>query len=263
MITTHFSFLRLPFGKDLPTATLYLTAHHRHVLARLEQIVARGSHAALTGEVGVGKSTLLRALFDRLPASKTRHFYVSSNLPSRGILRAIAQDLGLSPYWQRADLIAQVQQAIAEQFDKAGKRTLLAIDECHLIPVSVLDDLRLLTNFQADSKPILSLLLVGQPPLRQRLKLKAAEALKQRLEADLTLDPLGRQEVTEYLHHHLSQAGQTGPIFSGAAEEMLFDESQGIPRKLNQLALQALELAAERDEKVVDERLIELALTLN
>lgn len=263
MIEEFFGFLRLPFGKDLAPSSLYLTAHHRQALARLERLITHGGHASLTGEVGVGKSTLLRALIDRLPPSRTCCLYVGHNFPSRGIMRHIAEDLGLAPYWLRADLIPQVQQAIADQFDKAGRRTVLIVDECHLAHVAVLEDLRLLTNFQVDSKPILSLLLVGQPSLRHRLRLKATEALKQRLETELTLEPLTRQEVAAYLQHHLAQAGHQGPLFSGAAEEMLFDQSQGIPRKLNQLALQALEVAAERNEKIVDERLIELALTLN
>lgn len=263
MIEEFFGFLRRPFGKDLPTANLYLTAHHRQILGRLERIVAHGGHAALTGEVGVGKSTLLRALIDRLPPSRTCCLYVGHNFPSRGIMRHIAENLGLAPYWLRADLIPQVQQAIGDQFDKAGRRTVLIVDECHLAHVAVLEDLRLLTNFQVDSKPILSLLLVGQPPLRQRLRLKAAEALRQRLETELTLEPLARQEVAEYLAHHLGQAGQQGPLFSGTAQEILFDQSQGIPRKLNQLAIQCLEVAAERQERVVDERMVELALTLN
>lgn len=262
MIEEFFGFLRRPFGKDLPAGQLYLTAHHRQILGRLERLVAHGGHAALTGEVGVGKSTLLRALLDRLPQSRTCCVYIGNDFPSRGILRQIARDLGLPPYWLRADLIAQVQQAIAEQFDKAGRRTLLVVDESHLVGVNVLEDLRMLTNFQLDSKPILSLLLVGQPPLHHRLRLKAAEALRQRLEVELTLEPLSRQEMSAYLQHHLAQAGQQGPLFSGAAEDLLFDQSQGIPRKLNQLAIQSLEVAAERTEKVVDERLVELALDL-
>jgi type II secretory pathway predicted ATPase ExeA len=92
---------------------------------------------------------------------------------------------------------------------------------------------------------------------------EAARSYRQRLETELSLEPLTRQELSAYLQHHLGQAGHQGPLFSGTAEERIFDQSQGIPRKVNQLALQALELAAERSEKIVDERLIELALDLN
>lgn len=263
MITSHFGLLKRPFGKDIPVDNLYLTQQHRAVLKRLEQMATHGSHAALSGEVGVGKSTLLRSLYERLPPGRHICHYVGTDLPSRGILRAIAQGFGLSPYWLRADLIAQVQHAVLEQYEKAGRRTLLAIDESHLLKQTVLDDLRLLTNFKLDSQPILSLLLLGQPPLRDRLTLKASEALAQRLEMKLTLEPLGRQETGEYLRHHLSLAGSTGPIFSGSAEEIIFDRTQGIPRRINQLALQCLELATERNEKIVDDRLVELTLNLN
>lgn len=263
MLTAHFGFVRRPFGKDIPVANLYLTDQHRAVLRRLEQTATHGAHAALTGEVGVGKSTLLRALYDRLPPARHTCHYVGSDLPSRGILRAVARGLGLSPYWLRADLIEQVQHAVSDQFEKAGRRTLLTIDESHLLKHGVLEDLRLLTNFKCDSQPILSLLLLGQPPLRERLTLKAVEALTQRLEVQLTLEPLSKQETGEYLRHHLSLAGATGPVFSGSAEEMIFDRTQGILRRINQLALQCLEMAAERGDKIVDERLVEMAVSLN
>lgn len=263
MIMSHFGLLKQPFAKDVPPASLYLTEQHRRLLRRLEAISTRGGHATLTGEVGVGKSTLWRAFLDRLPAVRHRGLYLSRDQSSRGILRAIAHSFGLTPAWQRSDLLAQVQHAIAEQFEKAGRRTVLAVDESHLLKHAVLEDLRLLTNFQCDSQPILSLLLLGHPTLQDRLRLKAAEALTQRLESQLTLEPLGRQETGEYLRHHLSLAGASGPIVSGAAEEMIFDASQGICRRINQIALHGLELAVERGEKVVDERLVELALSLN
>lgn len=263
MIVTHFGLMRRPFDKDIPTGDLYLTEQHRKVLKRLEQIAAHGAHAALSGEVGVGKSTLLRTLNERLPLARHVCHYVGTDLPSRGILRAVARGFGLTPYWLRADLIAQVQQVVADQFEKAGRRTLLTVDESHLLHPSVLEDLRQLTNFKFDSQPILSLLLIGQPQLRERLTLKSVEALTQRLEARLTLEPLGRQETGEYLRHHLSKVGATGPIFSGTAEETIFDRTQGIPRRINQLALQCLTAAAERGERVVDDRIVELALSLN
>lgn len=262
MITSHFGLLKQPFCKDIPTANLYLTEQHRGVLRRLEAIVHHGGHVALTGEVGVGKSTLWRAFGERL-AGKCRSLYVSNDLPSRGILREMARSFGLTPYWLRADLIAQVQHAIVEQFEKVGRRTVLAVDESHLLKHAVLEDLRLLTNFACDSQPLLSLLLLGQPPLQDRLRLKAVEALSQRLDAQLTLEPLGRQETGDYLRHHLSLAGAAGPVVSGAAEAVIFDRSQGIPRRINQIALQCLEMAAERGEKVVDERIVELAFSLN
>ncbi len=263
MITSHFGLSGRPFGKDIPPGKLYLTNQHRSVLRKLEQTAAHGTHAALTGEVGVGKSTLLRALYDKLPGARHTCHYVGSDLPSRGILRAVARGLGLAPYWLRADLIVQVQRGVTDQFEKAGRRTLLTIDESHLLKYPVLEDLRLLTNFKVDSSPILSLLLVGQPPLRERLMFKAAEAIDQRLEVKLVFEPLSRQETGEYLRHHLDFAGATSPIFAGAAEDLVFERTQGIPRRINQLALQALELAAERGEQIVDERLVELAATLS
>jgi type II secretory pathway predicted ATPase ExeA len=250
----------LNVGLIYSTANLYLTDQHRAVLRRLEQTATHGACAALTGEVGVGKSTLLRALYDRLPTAKHTCHHVGSDLPSRGIMRAVARGLGLTPYWLRADLIEQVQHAVADQYEKAGRRTLLT---SHLLKHGVLEDLRLLTNFKCDSQPILSLLLLGQPPLRERLTLKAVEALTQRLEVQLTLEPLGKQETGEYLRHHLALAGATGPVFSGSAENMIFDRTQGIPRRINLLALQCLEMACERGEKIVDERLVELAVSLS
>jgi type II secretory pathway predicted ATPase ExeA len=262
MITSHFGLARRPFGKDIAPANLYLTDQHRTVLRKLEQTATHGTHAALTGEVGVGKSTLLRALYDKLPGARHICHYVGSDLPSRGILRSVARGLGLSPTWLRADLIEQVQRGVSDQFEKAGRRTLLTIDESHLLKYPVLEDLRLLTNFKVDSQPILSLLLVGQPPLRERLMLKAIEAMTQRLEIQLVFEPLSKQETGEYLRHHLELAGATTPIFTGTAEDLLFERTQGIPRRINQLALQCLEVAAERGEKLVDERLVELAVSL-
>lgn len=263
MIVQHFNLLKRPFGKDIPTSSLYLTEKHRAVIRRLEQIAIHGSHATLTGEVGVGKSTMLRALTEKLPSNRHICHYVSNDMPSRGIMRSLARGFGLTPAWLPSDLIVQVQQTIVDHYEKAGRRTLLIIDESHLLKLPVIESLRLLTNFKFDSQPLLSLLLLGQPPLRDRLSLKAAEAFTQRVEAQLTLDPLGRQETGEYLRHHLSLAGATSPIFSGHAEEMIFDRSQGIPRRVNQIALQSLELAAQRNEHVVDDRLVDMALNLS
>ncbi|MGZ5433833.1 MAG: ExeA family protein, partial [Thermoanaerobaculia bacterium] len=190
MFEEHFGFRTRPFGRTPDPAFLYESDQHREALARLEFAVEEKDLALLVGDVGSGKTTLSRALIDRIGEDRPVVLLINPRLSPAQLLRSIAAGLGLTPARLRNELLDQIHTKLFELYE-AKREPVVIIDEAQLIPSKeTFDEIRLLTNFQLDDQNLLTLILIGQPELQDRLNREAYKALRQRIGLRYSLGPL-------------------------------------------------------------------------
>jgi type II secretory pathway predicted ATPase ExeA len=246
-----------PFGKTPDPRFLYLSAQHQEALARLRFAVEEREFMVLTGEIGSGKTTLSRALMDAVGPEVKLVLLINPRLSPLQLLRSLIQSLGGEPRTNRTDLWEQLSDLLFELFE-AGKQAVLIVDEAQLIPEkATLDELRLITNFQLDDMNLLTLILLGQPELRERLRRPGYRALFQRVGLRYHLGSLDREETGKYLLHRLRVAGRTQELFTPEAVEKIHSYSAGIPRLINNLAASALLEGFGREQDPIGPEIIE------
>jgi type II secretory pathway predicted ATPase ExeA len=252
MFRDFFGFRDRPFGKTPNPAYLYESPQHREALARLEYAVEEKELALLTGDIGSGKTTLSRALIDRIGDSRPVVLLINPRFTPSQLLRAVAVGLGIQPKHFRNDLLDQIHTALYELYEQK-REPLLMIDEAQLIPhKETFDEIRLLTNFQLDDQNLLSVILIGQPELERRLQRPPYAALRQRIGMQYTLGPLPPEETRAYVEHRIGVAGGMTNPFDRSAIEELHRVTGGIPRLINTVATTALLDAFGDDAAIVD-----------
>lgn len=243
-INARFGLRNTPFTPEIPVAELFAHPQRVAALDHLLRVIDQRMSAALIAPAGLGKTSLLRELRDRLPDVRYAVRYVKvTDLSKRDMCREIAATLGLPPVGTYPGLVRAVQDAVTRRVHDDGVRTVLILDEAHEMRADVLGMLRLLTNFEMDSRLVLSVVLVGQPALAQLLRRPELEDLAQRLAWYGTLRPLSRDELRDYVIHRCATAGAGPNIFDDRAFEALFEMGKGNPRATDHLARRALEVA--------------------
>ncbi len=252
MFEEHFGLNAKPFGKTPDPSFLYESRQHREALARLEYAVDEKELALLVGDIGSGKTTLSRALIDRIGDSRPVILLINPRMTPMQLLRQIAKGLELEPLRFRNEVLDQLHTKLYELFEEK-REPVLIIDEAQLIPSkATFDEIRLLTNFQLDDQNLLSVVLVGQPELEERLDRAAYAPLRQRIGMRYSLGPLSLQETTEYIEHRIRVAGGAQNPFDETAMAEMHALSGGIPRLINTLATTALLDAFGEDSSMVD-----------
>src|SRR4051795_12162942 len=203
MFEEHFGLASKPFGKTPDPSFLYESPQHKEALARLEYAVEEKELALLVGDIGSGKTTLSRALIDRLGDARPVVLLINPRLTPTQLLRSIASGLGLQPGRFRNDLLDQIHAKLYELYE-AGREPVLIIDEAQLIPSkATFDEIRLLTNFQLDDQNLLSVLLIGQPELEAKLERPYYAPLRQRIGLRYRLGPLTVEDTVAYIEHRI------------------------------------------------------------
>lgn len=261
MYLRHFALVRFPFHDALEADELFDSTANSEAHARLEHLIELKGIGLLTGEVGAGKTTVCRKIIASLHEGLFRPFYV--NLATGNVLdmfKAIAWELGLPTQRNRAGAFREIQSEVSRLVTESKQLPILVLDEAHHLRNDVIEDLRLLTNFKMDTQNRLCLLLVGLTELRRRLTMAVHESLNQRIVVRHHLRGLTRDELPDYLTHRLRLAGTELPLFQPDAIEALFQATNGLPRKLNQLAHYALTAAALDNTKQVSVEHLHAAL---
>jgi general secretion pathway protein A len=240
MYTDHYGLSGRPFQLTPDPAFYFGSATHRKALAYLGYGLAQGEgFIVVTGDVGAGKTTLvghLMATIDRARLAVGR--IVSTQVEGDDMLRLAAQALGLATEGvAKAQLLDRIERFLHAQ-TREGKRTLLIVDEAQNLPVSALEELRMLSNFQASGEALVQIFLLGQPEFREKLqKTESLEQLRQRVIATHHLEPMEAEEVLPYIEHRLRLVGADGrPCFTAEACVALHAASHGVPRTINTLA---------------------------
>jgi len=211
---------------------------HKRAMAYLEYGLAQGEgFIVITGEVGAGKTTLVRNLFNQLSSdSIVAAHIVNTHLDPDDTLRMVAAAFGL-PYenMSKAALLHSFEQFLLS-IDAEGKRALLVVDEAQNLTPRVVEELRMLSNFQTAEKSLLQTFLLGQPEFRATLHSPSMQQLRQRVMATYHLGPMDEMETQAYIEHRLHTVGwQNDPSFSPAAHAAIYEFTGGIPRKTNHL----------------------------
>jgi general secretion pathway protein A len=240
-VRAFFGFKALPFAKDLEPDRIFNLERLDQVLQRLRYLAERRGIGVLLGHPGTGKSTLLRTFMESLGKTTYACAYLAhTTCAILDLYRQIAYAFQLQPALRKADLMRQIQERLLKLACVQKISPVLVIDEAHLLPASFLDELRLLTAFDADARDVLALVLAGHPQLESNLRLAVNEAFAQRVILRLRLEPLLPAEVPSYLAFRLELAGRTAPLFLPDATEALARASRGIPRLIDRLAEHAL-----------------------
>lgn len=252
MFEDFFGFTTKPFGKTPDPSFLYESRQHREALARLEYAVEEKDLALLTGDIGSGKTMLSRALIDRIGEARPVVLLINPRLTPNQLLRAVAQGLELEPARFRHDILDQIHTKLFALYEEK-REPVLMIDEAQLIPAkATFDEIRLLTNFQLDDQNLLSVILIGQPELEERLDRAAYAPLRQRIGMRYALGPLALEETVAYIEHRIRTAGGERNPFSAEAMNEIHAISGGIPRVINTLATTALLDAFGEDAETIE-----------
>jgi type II secretory pathway predicted ATPase ExeA len=248
MYLEHFGLSAKPFDKTPNPEFLYKSPIHEEALARLQYGAEERELTLLTGEIGTGKTLLSRALIDAMDDSYIPILLINPRLTPNQFLKTVALRMGIeAPAHFRTDLLEQINHVLFRSYEE-GRCPVVIIDEAQLIPSkSTWDEIRLMTNFQLDDLNLLSLVIIGQPELRKRLKNPGYEAIRQRVGIRYHLGPLGRDETEKYLAHRLEKAGGDPGVISGEAADLIFKYSKGLPRVINNIAGNALLTAFSKD----------------
>jgi type II secretory pathway predicted ATPase ExeA len=252
----------MPFGKRLAPAMLHRHDAHNEAVARISWCIHENAFGVITGEVGVGKTVAVRAALAELDQS--RHTIVYLGNPStgtRGIYGGIVTKLGGQPRFHKANLVPQTTTLLAAEETERGRAVVVICDEAHLLGTEQLEELRLLTNADMDSHSPFACLLVGQPTLRTRMRLGTFAALDQRIGLRCAMTGMKEKETKDYLAHHLKLAGRSDPLFSDDATTLIHQVSRGLPRAVNNLAIQSLIAAYATGKAIVDESSTRAAIT--
>jgi len=261
MYEQFYGFSGRPFQLTPDPQFYFESTSHKKAMSYLGYGLAQGEgFIVITGEVGAGKSTLVAHLMERIdPAALTVAQVVTSALDGEELIHVVAQAFGLHVEGHdKASALGTIERFLQDEA-RAGRRCLLVVDECQNLELGALEELRMLSNFQLGSHPLLQSLLLGQPEFRSTVAHHPGlEQLRQRIIASHHLEALDGGEVEHYVRHRLGHVGWDGrPGFEAGLLEALYRHTGGIPRRVNQVMNRLLLLAAIEESDLLSLRMLD------
>ena len=248
-----YGFASTPFTKSIPSGNLFPSRGHQEIQGRLAFALQEHLPALITGDVGTGKSTAIRAFAHSLDPNVYAVVYLSNpHLSVTTLYRQILLALQVEPAFGFSRLLPQLRSTLSDLARK-GRFVLLVVDEAHLLPPQLFDQLRFLLNDAMDSTSLLTLVLLGQPDLAHKLRFAPFEALRQRIAVRYHLRPFDLEETAAYVKHHLRVADAQSQIFSDGFVSGVHDHTKGVARKINNVCRSALLLGATEHKQILDE----------
>ncbi len=262
MFQDHFAMQAVPFDRSLACSSLYLSQQFQEASARLRYVCEHRCLGVLTGDVGAGKSTVLRYLKYLLDPTNFQFVYIAdSELGPRAFYSLALHQLGVpQPPYSVTRLKTVFRNTVEMMFNNKGITCVFAIDEAQDMTLAMAKELRFILNFQADSHSPLALVLAGQVEFRTTMKTLIMAPVRRRVEATAILRGMTLKETTEYIEHQLRQAGATHPLFPGDVQERIYEHSKGVTAHINALCKRALIDAAARRQKLVEQANVDRAI---
>lgn len=261
MYTKFFGLAEKPFSITPDPRYLYMSRRHTDALAHLIYGIAEsGGFIQLTGEVGTGKTTLIRSLLEQLPAKADIALILNPQLTTKEFLKVICEELGAPPPVD--DSVKSLIDSLNAHLltvNAQDRRVVLIVDEAQTLSAELLEQVRLLTNLETAKRKLLQIILIGQPELRDLLAQPHMRQLAQRVTGRYHLEPLRADDTAAYVRHRLRVAGSIVEVFTRGALRQLYRHSRGIPRLINVIADRALLAGYTRERRKIDGRLVDRA----
>lgn len=243
MYENFYGFKENPFNLTPDSKYFYPSEKHQEALDSLTYaITERKGFVVITGEIGSGKTTVCRTLLNRLSANTKTSLILNTHLSAKELIATILDDLGVEPvvHGTKSRLLSQLNDFLIQELSQDNNIVLL-IDEAQNLTRSVLEEIRMLSNLETEKEKLIQIILMGQPELREKLRMKPLEQFKQRISLYYHLTPLDKKDTEGYIKHRLSQATNNGiDIFTPEAIDRIYEYSTGIPRLINSICDRAL-----------------------
>jgi general secretion pathway protein A len=259
MYLDFYHFQKGPFHITPDPEFLFLSPSHKDALGTIIYgIEQRKGFVAIIGEVGLGKTTIIRSYLERVDPKQVKPIYIfNPQVSFAELLRTIYREFGLEPHTEDLlELVNHLYEVLLAEH-QAGRNIVLVIDEAQNMPVETLENLRMLSNLETPTDKLLQILLVGQPEFEQKLTLQTLRQLRQRIAIRARILPLTPAESMAYIHHRLAKVAlRRGPIFTAGALKRIVKQAKGVPRVINILCDNALISGFGYQQKPVTTRIV-------
>ena len=257
MFKAFYSLSKRPFVKEIATKDLFMSDNFTEVKARLDYLKNTRGIGVVVGEPGSGKTTALRLFADSLNPSLFKIIYFPLSTGTvMDFYKGLASGLGEKPKTRKVDLFQQIQQAVTSFYQDQKITPVFILDEMQLAANRFLNDLSILFNFSMDSQNPYLLIMSGLPYLMDKLSLNQNQSLTQRIVMRYYLESLNKEEIANYINHQLKLAGANHPIFTPQAIEAIALRSRGLPRLVNNLALNSLLMGYQLKADNINEEIV-------
>ncbi|MBI5576116.1 MAG: AAA family ATPase [Deltaproteobacteria bacterium] len=256
MYEAWFQLKEKPFSLTPDPGFLFLSGSHQQALDHLQFGLGGGEgFIVITGDIGVGKTTVCRAMLSRLPERHSTSLIVNPLLTEKELVRAILTDFGgEDPRGTKKDCLDELNRFLLAEAEK-GRLPVLIVDEAQNLPSALLEQIRLLSNLETDKRKLLQIVLIGQNELKEKLSLPELRQLTQRVTVRAEILPLTDKETARYIGHRLAVAGSGGrPLMAPGAERAVYRGTRGVPRLINKLCDRAFLAAFLRGSAVVERK---------
>lgn len=261
MYLEFWGFKEFPFENVPDPRFFYLSRSHEEALTRLIYAAKmRKGAAMLSGDVGCGKTTLTKVCLQELSGDKFDiGLVINPKLEAVEFLQEVLYQFGINDVPDtKVKCLRAINTKMIENM-KAGKETLLMVDEAHLLTLSTLEEIRLLLNFQLNDRFLITIILLGQPELKD--KIRSLEQLDQRVAIKYHLSPFDMNDTIRYILFRQKKAGARENVFSREAIERIYDHTKGVPRRINNLCDLSLLIGFSKNQKMIDTKMIESIIT--
>jgi len=244
-----YGFSTIPFSKDIATRDLFTTTAHTDALGMLGLAVGKEDVALLTGEIGIGKSVVLRSFLHELDENRHIPLYIrGTSLSIAQLYKYSLSGLNIIPPYTATS----ARMLFFRKVPELSKKPLIVIDDAQDLPDSTLIEIKSLVNFDLDSRNYITVILAGQPEISRRIKMDHLNALRQRIRLSVTMSPMSCDETVRYIDHHTAISGNQNQLFSEAAKADIYKKTNGVARKINTICYNTLLQAAAKKLEIID-----------
>ena len=249
LMLDYYGFSSVPFSKDIATKDIFPTNAHTNALGMMGLAAGKEDVVLLTGEIGIGKSVMLRSFLHELDDNLFATLYIrGSSLKATQLYKYILAGLNITPPYSGS----AARMLYFRKVPELTKRPFIVIDDAQDLPDATLAEIKSLVNFDFDSKNCLTVILAGQPEIIRRIKMDHLNALRQRIRLSVSLSPMSCAETVKYIDHHTAICGNQNQLFTEAAKADIFKKTNGIARKTNTICYNTLLQGAARELEIID-----------